>query len=61
MASVAGSTLKQMIGNGFMVIASHQGERYQGIVAIEGILSKKALMPISANQAITNPFIYPCG
>ncbi|WP_369309376.1 Hsp33 family molecular chaperone HslO [Providencia rettgeri] len=35
---VAGSTLKQMIGNGFMVITitPKQGERYQGIVAIEG-------------------------
>ncbi|EMF4671881.1 Hsp33 family molecular chaperone HslO [Providencia stuartii] len=35
---VAGSTLKQMIGNGYMVITitPNQGERYQGIVAIEG-------------------------
>ncbi|BBG60671.1 Heat shock protein 33 [Providencia rustigianii] len=35
---VAGSTLKQMIGNGFIVITitPKQGERYQGIVAIEG-------------------------
>ena len=35
---VAGSSLKQMIGNGHMVItiAPKQGERYQGIVAIEG-------------------------
>lgn len=35
---VAGSTLKQMIGNGFMVITitPNQGERYQGIVEIEG-------------------------
>ncbi len=35
---VAGSTLKQMIGNGYMVITitPSQGERYQGIVAMEG-------------------------
>ncbi|MDR2226901.1 MAG: Hsp33 family molecular chaperone HslO, partial [Providencia sp.] len=35
---VAGSTLNQMIGDGFMVITitPNQGERYQGIVAIEG-------------------------
>ncbi|MGG4609872.1 Hsp33 family molecular chaperone HslO [Providencia sp. Me31A] len=35
---VTGSTLKQMIGNGFIVITitPNQGERYQGIVAIEG-------------------------
>ena len=35
---VAGSTLQQMIGNGFIVITitPKQGERYQGIVAIEG-------------------------
>ncbi|EPL9571889.1 Hsp33 family molecular chaperone HslO [Providencia rettgeri] len=35
---VAGSTLNQMIGDGFMVITitPSQGERYQGIVAIEG-------------------------
>lgn len=35
---VAGSSLKQMIGNGHMVITitPNQGERYQGIVAIDG-------------------------
>lgn len=35
---VAGSSLKQMVGNGYMVITitPTQGERYQGIVAIEG-------------------------
>ncbi|EKT60833.1 Hsp33 family molecular chaperone HslO [Providencia sneebia] len=35
---VAGSSLKQMVGNGFIVITitPNQGERYQGIVALEG-------------------------
>lgn len=34
----AGSTLKEMIGNGFMVITvtPKKGERYQGIVALDG-------------------------
>lgn len=34
----AGSTLKEMIGNGFMVITvtPEKGERYQGIVALDG-------------------------
>lgn len=34
----AGSTLKEMIGNGFMVITvtPKKGERYQGVVALDG-------------------------